>query len=251
MKKLLLVLCSYNSKEYTKRIYDELSEASDLIDIVVLDNSSEDNLISKFGNYIHIGFDNVDFGGMHDWILSSEFMNQYEFIGIFNSDIFGYTRNHIQVLLKYLNDDVGVVSFSISPEFDKSAGNGGMYTKENSVFREVEYIETVAPIFNVKLLLELKQYMPVHKYAFIDFFMSMRSTEIGLKNIIIDSLSFHHIRSGVRKQVGNYNEYIRTADLYSSYWINAYPELADYFLQPVGNSTTTLQDGNFFINTAE
>ena len=57
MNKVLIILCSYNSKNHTKKVYDELKNIQN-IDLMVLDNSSSVDLISDFDPYIHIGFEN-------------------------------------------------------------------------------------------------------------------------------------------------------------------------------------------------
>ena len=227
MKKLLIVVCSYNSKEYTRKIYEELKDINK-IDLLILDNSDIDEEITDFGNCIHIGYENVEYGGMHDYILNSEYMQKYEFIGIFNNDIFGFTKNHFDILEKYLTENNGYISFSISPEFDKMSGV--MHNLPNSNFRETQFIENVAPIYNVKLLNELKKYIPIHKYALIDFFMSKRSLEIGLKNILIDEAFFHHMRSGTRKKTNTFERYQREYKMEEINWTRKYPELSKYFI---------------------
>ncbi len=224
MKKVLIIVCSYNSKNHTEKLYNELKNVEN-IDLLIVDNSSSKDLISNFNPYIHIGFENVEYGGMHDFILNMDSIYSYDFVGIFNNDIFGFTNKHFEIMHRYLNDDVGYCSFSISPLHDK--GGRTMYPVTQS-FREVDFIENVAPIYNVKLLKELKKYMPVHKYAFVDKFMSMKANENGMKNIIIDEISFHHLRSGVRKEVGSFERYMATHVAETENWIKAYPELRKY-----------------------
>lgn len=225
MKKILIIICSYNSKNHTKKIYDELKSISN-IDLLILDNSSSFNLVSNFEPFIHIGTENVEYGGMHDYILNMDMIYDYEYVGIFNNDIFGFSQKHFNILEKYLNSYVGYISFSISPDYDKFANI--MYPVTNS-FREVDFIENVAPIYSIKLLKELSNYVPIHKYALIDKFMSSRCNELGLKNIIIDEISFHHLRSVVRKEVNTFDVYINNHVKETNKWINHYPELRKYF----------------------
>jgi hypothetical protein len=223
--KILIIICSYNSKNHTKKVYDELKLVSN-IDLMVLDNSSSLNLISNFDPFIHIGTENVEYGGMHDFILNMNKIYDYEYVGIFNNDIFGFTQEHFNILEKYLNSEVGYISFSISSKYDKFANI--MYPITNS-FREVNFIENVASIYNIRLLKELSKYVPIHKYALIDKFMSSRCNELGLKNIIIDEISFHHLRSGVRKEVNTFDQYILNHVDETNKWISKYPELRKYF----------------------
>jgi hypothetical protein len=225
MNKILIIVCAYNSKNHTKKVYDELKDVPN-IDLIILDNSSSTDLISDFGPYIHIGFENIEYGGMHDFILNMDKIYSYKYVGIFNNDIFGFTKNHFEVLEKYLKDDVGYVSFSISPEYDKFANIMYPTTK---TFREVNFVENVAPIYNIKLLKELSKYSPIHKYALIDKFMSLRCNELMMKNIIIDEVSFHHLRSGVRKEVNSFERYINNHLIETNIWIEKYPELKKYF----------------------
>lgn len=222
MKKVLICICSYNTKQYTKRIYEEIS-CSDAIDVMIIDNSSEEKEIPDFGICHHIGYDNVEFGGMHDYILNLSLIWEYKFVGIFNNDIFGFTSDHFQILQKYLNDDSGYISFSVSPEYDKSAGV--MYTGEQKTFREVNFIENIAPIYNIKLLGELKKYSPVNKYGLIDWFMSKKSIKMGMKNIIIDEVFFHHMRSGTRKKTGSFGRYLSQHKVAKREWIKRFPEI--------------------------
>lgn len=224
--KIAIFICSYNSLEYTTRVYNELKDIRS-IDLYILDNSSKDNEIPNFNNTIHIGKDNVEFGGMHDWILNWNKFNDYDFIGIFNNDVFGFTHKHFDVLNSYLTDDIGYISFSISREYDKSANS--MWTIPGNKSRQVSFIENVCPIYNKRVLLELKKYSPIHRYALIDYFMSGKSNELGLKNIIIDEVSFNHIRSGVRKLTGSFNDYINKHHIATNEWINKHPELIKYF----------------------
>lgn len=225
MKKILIIVCSYNSKKYTKVIYDELKNIPN-IDLLILDNSSSLELVSNFEPFIHIGTENVEYGGMHDFILGMDLIDSYEYVGIFNNDIFGFSEAHFEIIKKYLNSDIGYISFSISPEYDKFANIMYPTTK---TFREVNFIENVAPIYNIRLLKELSKYQPIHKYALIDKFMSLRCNELGLKNIIIDEVSFHHIRAGVRKECGTFIEYINGHTNATENWISKYPELKKYF----------------------
>ena len=110
------------------------------------------------------------------------------------------------------------------------ASNGVMHNRENSNFRIVNFIENIAPIYNKTLIKELQKYIPIHKYALIDFLMSRKSTELGLKNLIIDENYIHHMRSGVRKKVGSFSSYQANADLETSKWIGQHPELQKYFI---------------------
>lgn len=225
MNKVLIIVCSYNSKNHTKRVYDELKNVSN-IDLLILDNSSSTELVSNFEPFIHIGTKNVEYGGMHYFILNMDKIYSYDYVGIFNNDTFGFTEKHFQILDRYLNPTIGYISFSIFPEYDKFTNI--MYPTTKS-FREVGFIENVAPIYNVQLLKELSKYMPIHKYALIDKFMSSRCNELGLKNIIIDEVSFHHIRGGVRKEVNTFDQYVSNHVNETNKWIDKYPELTKYF----------------------
>lgn len=228
MKKILIIICAYNSKNHTEKLYNELKEVKG-IDLLVVDNSSSADLISNFEPHMHIGFENVEYGGMHDFILNLDMIYNYDFVGIFNNDIFGFTNKHFEAVHKYLADDIGYCSLSISPLYDASAGI--MYPR-TSTFREVHFVENVAPIYNIALLKELKKYMPIHRFALIDIFMSIKSIECGKKNIIIDEASFHHLRSGVRKQTGSFDRYMREHTAAYAEWLRAYPGLKDYYCSP-------------------
>lgn len=227
MSNVLIVICSYNSKEYTRKLYNDICSSEDLVDILILDNSSVTEQIPDFGNVHYMGPENVNFGGMHDWILRSEYLDEYEFIGIFNNDTFGFSSEHFEYLSDFLDyNKHGIVSFSISDEYDKSANI--MWTKSDSEVRESNFIENVCPFYNTKLLKILKQYSPIDSYAMIDKIMSNMSITGGYKNIIIDKFNFHHIRSGVRKQVGNFHTYLREHSSTMNAWKNRSPGILKY-----------------------
>ena len=44
MNKILIIICAYNSKNHTKKVYDELKDVPN-IDLIILDNSSSTDLI--------------------------------------------------------------------------------------------------------------------------------------------------------------------------------------------------------------
>lgn len=231
MKKNLIFICSYNSKNYTKKLFDELSFCLEYIDIIIIDNSNIKEEICDFGNCIHIGYENVEFGGMHDYILKMPIIENYEFIGIFNNDIFGFTSEHFKILQNYLNENTGYISFSISPDVDKAvtyAHGGIMKTRENSIFRFSNFIENIAPIYNIKLIKELKKFSPIHKFGLIDYFMSRKSIDMGLNNIIIDNFYIHHVRSGVRKLTGSLQNYYDNGSIETENWKRRFPEIIKY-----------------------
>jgi hypothetical protein len=218
----LTVICSFNTKEFTRKIYDEIGNC-EFHDLLILDNSSIKEEIPDFGNVFHISTGNVNFGGMIDWVINSEYVDKYDFIGIFNNDTFGYSCNHIKTLKNYLNNDVGIISFSISREYDKSANC--MWTIPNLKSREVVFIENVSPYFNCKLLKYLRKYTPVHRHGLVDVIFSNISVKLGYKNFIIDEVSFHHLRSGCRKLVGSYDEYLRNQAHEMEKWLTNNPDL--------------------------
>lgn len=230
-KKILIAICSYNSKNYTKRLYEELIQSEQYLDIIIIDNSNKEEEICDFGNVHFIGKENVEFGGMHDYTINLPLIEDYNFVGIFNNDIYGFTQDHFVTLQKYLNRKNGYISFSISSEVDKAveySHNGIMKNKQNSVYRTTNFIENVAPIYNLALINELKKYCPIHKFGLIDFFMSRKSNELGLDNIIIDEHYFHHIRSGTRKIVGSLQYYLDNGTLETQRWKSRFPEISKY-----------------------
>jgi glycosyltransferase involved in cell wall biosynthesis len=228
MKKVLIIVCAYNSKNYTEKLYNDLKDVEN-IDLLIVDNSSSEEHISNFPPYIHIGYENVEYGGMHDFILNMDSIYDYDFVGIFSNDIFGFSNKHFETLQRYLADDVGYCSFSISPLYDVCAG---VMHPVTSTCREVSFIENVAPIYNVKLLKELQKVRPTHKFGLIDVYMSIKSQEMGMKNIIIDEVSFHHIRSGVRKQVNSFENYIGGYVAAHNDWVRAHPDMINYLCSP-------------------
>jgi hypothetical protein len=223
--KVLTVVCSYNTKAFTKRIFDEIGTCKGH-DFMILDNSNKPEEIPDFGKVHYMGPENVNFGGMIDWVLSNnELLNNYDFIGIFNNDTFGFSCYHIGVLQKYLDKETGIISFSVSPQYDKHAGN--MWTRGTSK-RESSFIENIAPYFNTELLKYCQKLVPVQKHGLVDMAFSAISIDRGFKNYIIDEVNFHHIRSGTRKLTGSFDDYANTSGCDLARWIEQNPELKKY-----------------------
>jgi len=225
--RILTCIFSYNTKSFTERILNEFSKSDDH-DIIVVDNSSIKEQIPLCENLRYLGEINVEFGGMMDSVLTdTELLNKYEFIGFLNNDTFGWSNDHIIKMRQIVNESIGIYHHSISPEYDKSARTLWPHT---NTLRYVNEIENVAPYYNTNLLKTFSKYCPVQKHGLIDVAISGVCRDINLKQVIDDRISIHHMRSGTRKEVGSYNNYINTAGIDLERWQVQFPELRKYNL---------------------
>lgn len=227
--KILTIIFSYNSKSYTERILKEFNKNDDH-DIVVCDNSNIEEEIPNLENLIHIGPENVNFGGMIDaMLLKWDYLSNYDYIGFLNNDTFGWSNSHIKLMKEFLTSDnnIGIYHHSISRNTDKAART--LWPVSNST-RLVDYIENVAPYYSIKLLDNFRKFVPVQRHGLIDIAISGVCKDIGMKQIIDDRLSIEHIRSGVRKKVGSMDDYLNTAGVDLERWQTQFPQLRKYNL---------------------
>lgn len=180
--KLLSAIFSYNSPEMTSRVYNEI--AGEGHDTIVVDNSSSSDMIPKLNNVHHLGYDNVEFGGMIQWLMANEeLIKGYDFVGFLNNDTYGYDNSHIQSLHEFLSPDIGIAHWSLH-NTDPHAG--ALLHDSGNDTRDTSFIENVCPYYNINLIREFRNYFPLHKYGCIDIVISKKSLAMGYRNIVIN-----------------------------------------------------------------
>jgi GT2 family glycosyltransferase len=221
--KYCTVIVSFNSASLTQRVYDELLR-NKKHDIFVIENSTTEEQKFKGENVIDIGRKNVGYGGCHDFILSNPIFRKYDFVGVFNNDVFDIPEDYIETLEKYMKDDVGILSSSI-----KVGGSGWLQMIERTPnidgYRNVLHVEDMAAYLNTVLFDEYCKYMPMDYYGVLDISLCAISDSKGFKNIVVDEVAIGHMLSGGRAMAGTKEAYMAENGKTHGEWMTRCPEL--------------------------
>jgi hypothetical protein len=216
------VIVSYNSAPLTQRVYTELLK-NKKHDIFIVENSSSEDKMFKGDNVIDLGRQNFGYGGCHDFIVRDPRFRKYDFVGIFNNDVFDIPEDYIEVLEKYMKDDVGILSSAINPG---GSGWPQMIWRENPEgYRNVLHVEDMAAFLNTKLFDEYCKYMPMDFYGVLDISLCAISDSKGFKNIVVDEVAIGHMLSGGRAMAGTKDAYMAHNGETHDEWMKRCPEL--------------------------
>lgn len=213
----------------TKKVVNSLSEQAD---ILVIENSTFDDLRFTDDSNCKIkdlGSDNIGYGGCLDYILQSEIVDNYEFVGIFNNDIFDIPSDFIEKQSIFLNDNIGIVHAGL---IDAGCPYGWMIYRQNSpsiVCMPESFIENVAPIISSKVLKEFSKYTPTHYYGHVDKELNCISASLNLINIVTNDTHLSHMRGGVRDSLqiidNNKLDYFENWKKTKDEWLNNNPAI--------------------------
>lgn len=221
-KEHIVFILSHNSKHHTEYVYSELKKQTD--NVIVLENSyiPEKKFLNE--DTVDFGEKNIGVGGFYDYIIET-YSDKDLFVGIFNNDIFDIPSNLIEEASKFFNSNVGIISPSLN---DPGCPYPEMFKCGDS-YRKVKFVENVCPFYNSKVIGELKSSIPTHYYGWIDVILSKISNFYNFDNIILDSSTVSHIRSGIRKEMesidNNYSIYSQLAGTSYEEWISSRTQL--------------------------
>jgi len=223
--KICSIICSFDSPKLTDRVYEGLLR-NEKHDIFILENSTTKDKMYKKGNVIDLGRDNVGFGGMHDYIWSDPLFREYDFVGIYNNDVFDIPKDYITTIKKHLSEDIGI----ISSVFNK---NGTSWPHMRRVHkdgvRDVGHVEDMAAFFNTKMFDKLCDYIPYHKYGVLDISLAVLYRREGYRTVVIDDIIMGHMLSGARKEAGVYKDYIGNLGGAMTKWHAEHDDLRDLY----------------------
>jgi len=221
--KILHIICSYNSKNLTERLYKELLPQTK--DLIVLENSSTPELMFESPHTKDLGRKNIGFGGMHDYIWANEEYKKYDYVAIWNNDVYGIPADFCNRLPNYLHNGIGMAVPALNPE-----GTGWFHMrKKGNWIRETQHGEDAVGIFNTKLFPIFEMYSPMDFFGILDVTLSMLSKEEGYTNIIIDALPVTHMLSGARKEAGVNDTYTRESASSLHRWHNQFPHIGELY----------------------
>ncbi len=219
------IICSFNSPKLTDRVYKGLLKNEEH-DIFILENSTHEDKMYNKGNIIDLGRENVGFGGMHDFIWSEPRFREYDFVGIYNNDVFDIPKNYITTIKKYLNKDIGIISSVFE---GKGTSWAHMRRVHKDGLRDVGHVEDMAAFFNTEMFDELCRYIPYHRHGLLDISLAVLYKDKGYRTVVIDDIIMGHMLSGARKEAGVYEEYLVNLGGEMVNWHNRHPNLKNMY----------------------
>ena len=219
------IICSFNSAPLTERVYNQLLK-NKKHDIFILENSTEESKMFKRGNVIDMGRENKGFGGMHDFIFRDKRFREYDFVGIFNNDVFDIPEDYIEKMEKYFTSDIGMVS---SSTLRTGSGWEHMWRMRKDGFREVSHVEDYACFFNTKLWDKLCEFIPMDFYGILDIVLSCLYKKYGYKLVVVDDTQIGHMLAGAREMAGVKKQYLDNSSTSHSQWLDKHPEIRELY----------------------
>lgn len=197
-------------------------------DIYVLDNSSTEEQVYKNKNIevIDLGRENIGFGGMHDYIFREPRFRKYDFVGIFNNDIYDIPENYFETIEKNIDGSEGIVSSAFHKD---GSGWEQMWRIHKDGKRQVFHIEDIACYFNTKLFDKFAEFIPYHFYGTQDIVLSKLTEKQGYKMYVVDDLEIGHMLAGAREKAGVKKEYLNNNSTSLVNWLERFPEIKNLY----------------------
>ena len=227
---VLTVIFSFNTPARTMRCYNELALFKpDWHEIVVLDNSRKD-LVAQTPNTVWIGEENRGHGGMIDYVLKEllhgvPHMQGYSLVGMLNNDTYDYAPRFISKLTKAVEGVAEHRLGIVSPAVKKGGTVWPTMERQGSGVRPCNFIETIAPWYGPRLLRDMLQLCPMEYYGHIDRAISIRARQLGLQNLMVDSLEITHEAGRGRDELGTRQEYCERWRGSVKAWYDAHEEI--------------------------
>jgi len=182
------IIFSYNDPRRALRCYGELlrTRSADH-DVIILDNSRKQD-VPQTPDTVWLGTENVHHGGMIDHVVRRYAEGDYDFVGMLNCDTWGFRPDFMEVLQRHMEPDVGI----ISPAVLHGSIWPKMWPSPTGAFRTTNFIETIAPYYNVRLLQQMRELMPFERYGYVDRALSVFSLRCGFVNRLVDATTIYH-----------------------------------------------------------
>jgi len=218
--KIANIICIFNSPSLTERVYKQMK--GQVGDLYVLENSTDDAKLFRCPEMIDMGRVNRGFGGMHDFIFSDKRFRKYDFVGIFNNDVYDIPPNYVRALSKYMAHDIGVLASALC---DTGTGWNHMRRKAWEGLRDVPHVEDAAAWFNVRLFDRLCAFIPYEFFGILDITLSMLYRKAGYRTVVSDDFALGHMLAGAREMAGVKEKYLTEFSGSMSQWLKQHPEL--------------------------
>jgi hypothetical protein len=157
--KTLVTILHYNTIDLTDSLYESLLEGKDnSYDIMVLDNGSDSDKVSKYTT--HQLEENIFFGGglniAFDYMLQNQ---EYDSMMFMNSDLIIHGKNFVKTLHKELiENDLKIISPCILEVSKQQTYWKPMRPWNTNMTRLVPWIDFQCPMFHRSFIEEVKQF---------------------------------------------------------------------------------------------
>jgi len=216
MKKTLILILNYNTPELTNPLYEDLKKnQSDLYDVFILDNGSDDDKKCKYesidlsSNTFYGGGVNVAF----EIILNNQEL--YDSLLLLNSDVIIHPYNFIKTLRGVMfNDDYKIVSSTIiQPVQHEQCYWLSMHNWNSKTPRDVKFVDFQSCLIHIDVIKKINQFDDLLKYGWgNDLYTGMICEENNWKICILDYCPIVHLGNYTvkiysdRKEISNYND---------------------------------------------
>jgi GT2 family glycosyltransferase len=225
--KIAVIILNWNSCEHTRNCINSLNDStSENIDIILIDNASEDGsgekLRNEFNEIIYLqASKNLGFSGGNNFGIHFALENQYDYIMMLNNDVY-VDQNFIYHLKQYLDLHSGTGAIQpliyYHPERDKIWNGGGFFNRlfaksySNRTFdgnldpTEIDWISGCAFMVRASVLRETgllnEKYFAYHE----DVDLSLRIRQAGHKLMLIPRSVIYHIGGGSSNSIEKQKE---------------------------------------------
>ena len=214
--KTLACILEYNSPQLTDTLYELLDPyQSDGYDLMVLDNGSDQDKISKYASLR--SEQNVYFGGglniMFDYMLNNP---EYDSLLFLNNDLVTTGQNFVKTLRNEMKDGFEIISpCNIQPEKTQNHWKQ-MHCWCKQTVREVKWADQQGPLISRKFIEEVKEIDPLLIWGWgIDVLFGIIAEKKGWKTGVVDYAPVIHLGSIAIKsnqQNPEMREYFKNAD---------------------------------------
>jgi GT2 family glycosyltransferase len=221
MTKTLAVILHYNTPEITDRLYEQLKPfENDDYDLVVLDNGSSTEGISKYTTYRCDS--NVYFGGGLNLAMNLILENsQYDSLLFLNSDLIIHGYRFVKTLRKEMfeilrtDTPYKIISPSVIQPEKNQCFWPTMHNWSANVVRDVPWIDFQCPLIHRDLIEEINQFDTDLIFGWgNDVYSGVICTEKGWRMGVVDWCSVIHLSNETVRQNAN-NPIIKNYNVYA------------------------------------
>ena len=179
--KIIAIVVTYNGKAWIKKCLDSLRNSSKQVEIIVIDNGSEDGTQEIIKKYEKIKFiqseTNLGFGKANNKGIKIALANKAEYVFLLNQDAW-VEKHTIDILLKVANSNLsyGVISpihlngnysgldlnFSIQLSPQHCPGfYSDLYVNKNLPLYEIEFVNAAAWLLSIDCIRKVGFFEPL------------------------------------------------------------------------------------------
>jgi GT2 family glycosyltransferase len=234
--KTLAVILNYNTPDLTDRLYNQLKPYENgNYDLIVLDNGSPSNGMSKYTTYRCP--ENVYFGGGLNLAMNLILENtQYDSLLFLNSDLIVHGYNFVKTLrYEMFNGGYKIISPAIIQPEESQCYWKNIHCWNSNTVRDVEWVDFQCPLLHMDLIKEIKQFDSNLIFGWgNDVYSGLVCKDKGWKVGVVDFCPAIHLSNEtVRRNydndiIKNYNKYAEQGMISFFNKIGRYDELIEF-----------------------